>query len=187
MLVGNEAYIPIGTGYELLETQVLGSTQTSITFSNLNATYSGTYQHLQLVATVRSNRNDTDDIAYITFNGDTAANYYAHRLRGNGSNVVSEYLSAGYPNGMLTYGSFAGATAGTGVYGVMILDLPDAFETTKKKTIKILEGQAGAYKLVELVSGAWNNTNAITSININPYFGDLVSGSRFSLYGLRSA
>jgi hypothetical protein len=72
---------------------------------------------------------------------------------------------------------------------VGVIDILDAFETTKNKTIRSFGGQVGSgANLILLHSGFWNNTAAISSITLGvngaPQF---ATGCRFSLYGIKAA
>jgi len=66
-----------------------------------------------------------------------------------------------------------------------VLDILDAYSTTKNKTIRSLSGMTGGANNLQLYSGLWNNTAAISSLNIFPGATNFVAGSRFSLYGIR--
>lgn len=178
-------YIP-SNGYELLETAIVGAGGTSsVTFSNLNTNYGSTYQHLQLRIVGRTNRNDTDDFLTIRFNGDSGNNYAVHRLRANGTNVESSVPRTSYSN--LEVYSLTAATQTANSFGAMIIDILDPFETTKNTTIRTFAGLTGSYNFVGLSSGLWMNTNAITTILLDQFFGtQFLAGSRFSLYGFRS-
>jgi hypothetical protein len=72
-------------------------------------------------------------------------------------------------------------------FGAAVLDVLDPYSTTKNKTLRCLQGvRAGTGPAIELRSGFWNNTASITSIVFTPETsGSFVSGSRFSLYGIR--
>jgi hypothetical protein len=161
--------------FDLLETQVLGSTAASITFASLN-TYASTYQHLQ----IRMAGSTTSGINWvdIQFNGDTGSNYSRHELRGNGSSVTSS-ASANYDSYL--FGIWGDAP------GAAVVDLLDPFETTKFKTGRALSGWVGADG-VQLTSGSWRNTNAISSIQIKNNGSAIFKiGTRFSLYGIKAA
>jgi hypothetical protein len=187
MLAGNDAYIPVSDDYEWLETQVLPSTQTTVTFSNLDTNYGSTYQHLQIRASIRSSRSATDSIYYIRFNGiSTSGAYRAHFLRGTGSAISSESVTASYPNGIIVFGGLPATTNTSGLFGGGIIDILDPFETTKNTTTRALVGQSGSFSRVALESGFWINTAAVTSISLVDVFGGFIQDSRFSLYGLRS-
>ena len=70
--------------YELISTTILGSSQTSVSFSGLG-TYSSTYKHLQLRMVLRGDRNGGAEGLMGRLNGDTAANYANHTVRGSGT------------------------------------------------------------------------------------------------------
>jgi hypothetical protein len=189
-ILATRAITPVAAGnaYEWLETVTVGSGgQATISFSNLNSTYGSTYQHLQIRAVLRSTRSDTDSIYYVQFNGDTAANYRAHFLRGNGSAVTSESNTASYPNGIIIFGGLPGNTATANAFGPNVIDILDPFETTKNTTIRALVGQSASINRIALESGAWFNTAALTSITLDDVFGNFAQYSRVSLYGMRSS
>jgi hypothetical protein len=168
--------------YELIETQILGSSQANITFSNLN-TYSSTYKHLQIRAVVRSVRTGFagDNIA-MRFNADTAANYSWHLLRGTGSAVDS---LASVNATLMLPGWVSASTSPTSAFGAVVIDILDPY-ATKNKTIRSLTGQTGTDANIRLTSGNWRNTGTITSTNLFPIDGTAWdTGSRFSLYGIK--
>jgi hypothetical protein len=170
--------------FELLESQILTGTQASVTFSNLNTNYGSTYQHLQLRMVVRGNRNATEANSRVEFNGDTGTNYRAHALIGNGSTVTSYDSTA---RAYIYWGDAAGLTFTANGFAAAIMDILDPFETTKNTTTRTLSGLEGNYDRIQLFSGFWNNTAALTSIRIFPEANDFITGSRFSLYGMRSS
>ena len=186
-VAGAGGVVPTGPGpYEWLETQVLTGTQTTISFSNLNSTYGSAYQHLQLRIMARTDRNDTDDFIKLQFNGDTGNNYTTHILRGNGTNVASSNPRLNYAN--IEIQAITANTQTANSFGAVIVDILDPFETTKNTTIRAMTGLTGSYNFVSLDSGFWNNTAALTSMLLDQQFGsNFVTGSRFSLYGLRSS
>jgi hypothetical protein len=170
--------------YELIETQILGSAQASVVFSSLG-TYSSTYKHLQIRATVRTNRGANEDILGIRFNGDTGSNYVTHLLYGTGSSVAAGETFSGGPSTYI-YSAFTAAGSNTAnAFSGHVVDLLDPYSTTKNKTIRQLFGQP-AGNLVGLFSGLWRNTNAISSITLFPAIGTTLNAtSRFSLYGTK--
>jgi hypothetical protein len=172
--------------YEWLETQVLsGNSTTSLSFSNLNSTYGSTYQHLQLRIMTKLSSNSNLWELNLRFNGDTGNNYSAHRLIGDGSSVTSVATTGiSYIRIMGSVGTAASSDS----YTAMVIDILDPFETTKNKTIRALAGHSANFGRIALNSGFWNSTSAVTSISLKNEF-DLTfaSGSRFSLYGMRSS
>jgi hypothetical protein len=167
--------------YELIQTQILGSTQASVTFSSLSA-LSSTYKHLQIRAVARSSVAVTDMGYKIRFNGGTSTDYSFHRMNGNGSSVGS-YGDAGATYFYLSFG-IIGSTGVGNAFGGAVVDILDAFSTTKNKTTRAI---TSTQNQLALDSSGWYNTAAIDSIVMETDAGspDFVSGSRFSIYGLK--
>jgi hypothetical protein len=82
--------------------------------------------------------------------------------------------------------STPGNTATTGAFSGGVIDILDAYSTTKNKTMRIFCGHAvSGANAIELVSGAFYNTAALASTEIYALTGNLLAGSRFSLYGVK--
>lgn len=159
--------------YELISTTVLGSNTASVTFSGLG-TSAAAYKHLQ----VRYVANG-DSASYrnrMRLNGDTGANYATHLLFGSGSSVSS---AAGTSTTEMALSSGANTA---NVFNAGVVDLLDFQSVSKNKTMRALVGSAGE---VALTSGVWLSTSAVTSVSLRPDSGNFVTGSRFSIYGLR--
>lgn len=160
----------------LIETVLIGSTTASVTFSNL-AQYAGVYKHLQIAAVGKTDRAAANDNVIIRFNGDSGTNYSIHNLQGTGSSVVS---GAGANETKVIARAIGG---NTGNFGAVIIDILDAFQTTKYPTVRSLGGYANVQ--VELGSGSWRSTAGISSITLDQDVGsNFLTGSRFSLYGV---
>jgi hypothetical protein len=169
--------------FDLLETQVLGSNTASVTFSSLSS-YAATYEHLQIRMTVRSTRSADGDILAIQYNGDTTAGNYAyHFLAGSGSSVNSGGEATNFY--AMTY-IMAGSNP-TNAFTPAVVDILDPYNTNKNTVARTLFGGAFDRQIV-LQSFLWKNTAALTSIAIKPVIGStLLTGSRFSLYGIKAA
>lgn len=173
--------------YELIETYTVGSGGiASVTFDV--SSYSTTYQHLQIRATVRDTYNNFDTARLgMRFNGDTAANYSFHGLFGRGSSVASFGNSSESiiriaqdtpTNGKTTANTFA----------AVVIDILDPYETSKYTTARSLSGFAASDNLIAVGSGSWRNTNAVSSITLSSLQGTALGQySRFSIYGLKAS
>ena len=97
--------------FESIATTVITSDTASVTFSSIPQTY----KHLQLRMFAKTDRADLEDVTLIQFNGDTAANYSYHNIRGNGTATVSE----GAASTSYIYLHFAstGSTGVTNIFG----------------------------------------------------------------------
>jgi hypothetical protein len=166
----------VAGSYDLLETNILGSAQASITFSSLG-TYAADYKHLQIRMTARlSGANGID--AYI--NGDTGSNYAGHLLRGNGSTVSSFGRSSSSTL------QIADSTSTANVFTGAVVDILDFASSTKNTTIRSFTGDSGGQTFIQIWSGLWNNTAAVTSIELYGRAATTLQiGSRFSLYGIK--
>ena len=144
----------------------------SITFSSIPSTYT----HLQIRGISQGSGIATNAIQ---FNGDTASNYNSHYLYGDGSSAASGSLLYTYGYGFLSSGS-------TNIFGGAVIDILDYANTNKYKTYRSLTGadQNGS-GYIELLSGAWRNTTAVTSITLAPITGNFSQYSSFALYGVK--
>jgi hypothetical protein len=180
----------VASDYELITTQILGSNTDSVTFSSLG-TYSSTYKHLQMRAVVKSSSvSQTLLNTALRINGNSGGSDYSyHRLSGNGSSVSSQANFNGQDRIIIgsVVASGGGGSVTTNQYGVMVIDFLDAFSTTKNKTVRSLSGAVTASSRVEINSGVRLSTNAIDSVSIISInlSNELVTGSRFSLYGIK--
>lgn len=163
--------------YELISTQILGTTATTLSFNSIPQTY----KHLQIryVAVTPAN----GDILTMRMNGITTSSYSRHGLEGpgsafwsGGSNSLTSSYVMGSQIGMVTGEPYSG-----------IVDILDYASTVKNKTFKSFNGVASSTNVsVALVSGALFSTSAVSSITLFTNGGtNLSAGSRFSLYGIK--
>ena len=175
-----EGAVAAAGSYDLLETEILTGTQSSVTFSSLGD-YASDYQHLQLRYVIRTNRSGANnDVIRVELNSDSGSSYRWHQLAGNGSSVSSS--ASGADTAM--WASYVSTQDhATGVFGAGVIDLLDPFETNKNTTIRTLGGTTGAITQINLTSGAWFNTAAVTAIKLFQYGSTMDTNSRISLYG----
>lgn len=167
--------------YDLLETTVLTSSASSVSFTGLDS-YTD-YKHLQIRMTAQSDRASTSDTIELTFNSDTSSSYRSHHLRGNGSSVASFEINS---TPMQLPVNMPGASSNTDGFGAGILDILDFSSSNKNTTVRALSGYAIAANYIALGSGGYFNTNAVTDIAFALVAGNnFGTGSRFSLYGIK--
>ena len=167
--------------YELISTTIIsGSSTSSVTFDV--STFVSAYKHLQLRIVGRPATSNVNFLMQL--NSDSGANYNWHELYTyEPATSVASGAGVSQTSLKVAYSSSSVSTS----YGVGIVDLLDAFSTSKNKTIKALNGTIQD-KFVALRSGAWRNTAAINSIYLYCDGGVVISaGSRFSLYGIKGA
>ena len=165
--------------YDLLETQVLTSSASSVTFTGLGS-YSD-YKHLQLRMTVRNTGASENNLGF-RLNADSSSSYASHRLYGNGSSVISNGASS---LDKMLYLTMPDSSDSSNIFGAAVVDVLDFSSVSKNTTFRWFWGMNGADTHIGLGSGLWNNTNAVTSLQTFPFSGNFVAGSRFSLMGVK--
>ena len=181
LLAGNAAFNP--TSYESIATATGTGSSGTITFSSIPSGYSSL--QIRWIGRNTDTSGSGTAAASLTFNSDTGANYSFHRLFGNGA---SRFASGSASQNSITLNaSVAGDASDANVMCVGILDIHDYSNTSKNKTVRVLEGgDFNGQGQIDLSSGLWINTSAITSLSI------VANGSvswntqtRFSLYGIK--
>ena len=173
-----------GETYELIETTILSSAASSVTFSSL-ATYASTYKHLQIRAVARMSASSIGATGSFRLNGDTGANYAHHYLQGTGSAVQSAAGPTSDSEMENIYAMNAANDVSNG-FTAAVIDILDAYSTTKNKTVRALSGNVGNESRIRLGSGVRLSTESLTSATMFSTNGvNFIAGSRFSLYGLR--
>ena len=157
-----------------LISQSLPSAVSSITFSSIPSTYKSLQVRFNLVTGGSNNLN-------VQFNGDTSTSDYAiHRLTGNGSAAAA----GGFATGSAGYIEVLHIGTIITYPNVGIIDILDYANTNKNKTVKSLTGanQNSSSGVIEIDSGFWLSTAAITSLTLNAN-GPTFTGT-VSLYGV---
>lgn len=163
--------------YESIATVTVGSGgSSSISFSSIPSTY----KHLQIRGIAKGT---VASAALLTgFNGDTASNYNDHYIEGNGSSVVAGYDAT---SAIIAYGTIA-PTAATSVFTATVIDILDYANTNKYKTTRALTGyDSNGSGYMDLNSGLWRSTAAISSITLSPTSGNFAQYTQYALYGIK--
>ena len=154
----------------------------NIDFTSLG-TYSSTYKHLQIRGIYRQSDSDNAPYMNMTFNNDTGSNYASHALTGTGSSATAQAYTS---SPAMYVQTVASDFYGTGTYGALVIDILDAFSTSKYKTVRSLVGvDNNGSGYVRLNSGLWQNTNAITSIKFTPSGGSIKQYTQIGLFGIK--
>ena len=160
--------------YVALQTQTLGSSSASVTFSSIPATYTDLY-----IVIEAKNLTGNSDVL-MRFNSDSGSNYSATILTGDGSSASSARRTSS-TSVILNYFDFLNSTTAT-QFNVNIQNYSNA---TTNKTALVRANRAN--QATEAVVGLWRNTAAITQIDLTPSSSSFAVGSTFSLYGIASA
>ena len=180
-LAGNQTFIPPSDDF--LEEVILDSSASSVSFTGLDA-YSD-YKHLQIRVIARTDRTAFNrDTLAITINGDNSSVYSQHALSGSGANVSSSGRAS---DSEMYIGNISSNLDLANVYSPIVVDILDAFSSSKNTTIRAFTARIGSDPIfVGLQSGSYQNTNSVSSINwVVDSGSNFVAGSRFSLYGSR--
>jgi hypothetical protein len=153
--------------YTPLATVTLASTNTSITFTSIPATYR------DLVVVSNISRATADGLIQIQLNSDTGSNYSRVWMLGSGSGSGNSGTSTDSGYKMLSYSTRI---------STVISQLFDYSATDKHKTMLWRGNDSGAE--VSAMAGRWANTAAVTTLRVHTVVGDFASGSTFSLYGV---
>jgi hypothetical protein len=142
------------------------------------------YKHLQLRMHTRTSQAAGEDNIILRFNNDTASNYSWHYIfsAGNGS-APSAGASATADN--LFVLQTTGTSAASYIFGTAVIDILDFNSSTRKKTVRSVNGydrNGSGYSFHQ--SGFWNNSEAITSIDIVPSTG-FSQHTSIALYGVK--
>ena len=149
------------------------SAVSTVTFSSIPATYKSLQVRFNLITSYSNADHE------LQFNGDTGTNYATHWLYGNGTSVVSGGLTGGTFIELNYNGTISSVYPNVG-----ILDVIDYANTNKNKTIKFLTGANNNTSggTMEIDSGVWLSTAAITSLTFKPTSGTYTG--TISLYGV---
>ena len=159
--------------YEPIATQTLGSAASSVTFSSIPSTYT------DLVIICNFGGSSAGQDFTFRYNGDTGSNYSDTRMYGNGTNAVSNNNTSATK---ITADSVGVSTSLQAFDTIQIFNYAN---TTTYKTC--LVRVADAAKSTEATVGLWRNTAAITQVDLAMTSGNLLSGSTFTLYGIKAA
>ena len=163
------------TGNFSLISQQNVSAVSTVTFSSIPSTYKSLQVRFNLTTSVSS-------YWQVQFNGDTAGNYPYHNLYGTGSTTGAG--GAASQSGLLISNYHTVTT----YPNVGIMDVLDYANVSKNKTTKALSGSNNntsggiGQGNIELASGVWLSTAAITSLTF--FVGSGTFTGTISLYGV---
>tara|TARA_R110002153_G_scaffold199708_1_gene353046 strand:+ start:2033 stop:2563 length:531 start_codon:yes stop_codon:yes gene_type:complete len=149
------------------------------------------YDHLYLVASIRSSRANAEEQHYINVNGSTDANDYSTtRLNNEGSSVYSGRYSTG---GIAYWGYFhmPAAVALADTFGALTMWIPNYANTANFKQAFISassEDASTSFAVRNSVNAClFHSTAAVDQITVTPLYASMVQYSTFTLYGVTGA
>lgn len=182
MLAGNTAYNPPVSKYQLLQTYTVSGTEANVIFSNLSTSYGSEFQHLQVRATMRTNRAATGDIINMRISNSSSAVYSTYTVRDNAVYNPTFSTDRAY------LGDIVSNIDETYNYATMLLDITDPFESTKNTSFNSFVGGnnfgSGQVNNTSFGGGVFGNTDPITQLDFFS-LASWVTGTTFSLYGIK--
>jgi hypothetical protein len=169
------------SGLVLLSDTTLGSDAASIDITGIP----GSYKHLRIIALVRSTRaGQPGDNWRLRFNNDSGANYYTQSVFASGvaEDGAEEIAASG------TLGNCPGATATSGFFAPVDATIVDYASTTKAKVVTGTHlsptGVTTGLLRMQAAGWVWNSTAAINRITVLAANGNLLAGTRLTIYGV---
>jgi phosphoserine aminotransferase len=164
------------TAYESIATATGTGSSGTITFSSIPSTYT----HLQIRGMAYDGSANN---IWLRINSDTGTNYARHTLYGTGAAVSADGLATQAQIDTRLYGGYT-----TNILSAWIIDILDYASTSKNKTVRGFAGydQNGAGN-IDVFSGLWQSTSALTSISIIDNGGNFNTQTTFALYGIKAA
>jgi hypothetical protein len=160
--------------YEKIATTTLGSNQTNFSFTSIPSTYTD----LVIISVCAGSSNDLQ--VGIRYNDDAGTNYSYTELFGSGTTAGS-YKASDQTNWSLCANFSIKNTLGNSIYKTNIFNY--ASTSVYKSGTSSLSSIGSTYPGASVSVGMWRNTAAITKITMA---GALLSGSMFTLYGIKA-
>jgi hypothetical protein len=172
----------MATTYEIIDKAILGSAQSSVSFTSID----NSYTDLKIMASVRSAKADITDYMYFTFSG--SSSYAATKiLFGSGSSAGSFNWStaSGITAGIINAASNTSDTfTSTDIY--IPNYLASQYKSVSMDTVQ--EGNTGSNIYATLNAGLSNSNTAISSITFYTESGsNFVTNTSFYLYGIKNS
>jgi len=159
--------------YTLIDSTVLGSSASSVTFSSIPADYR------DLVIVISAKGTENARFLRGRINNNTGYYYYQVAAKGNGSSAFSTSSNGSYNYFQLAYDGYSDTT-----FTQTILNIFDFADTDKQSPM--IERTNRADSATTMAAWRWNNTAAMTSVNFFFSSGNIAAGSTFYLYGIEA-
>lgn len=171
--------MPASNTYESITSTTLTNTVSELTFSSIPQTYT------DLVIVTSAGVTSGNPAALIKFNSDSGSNYSQTYLYGNGTSAGSSRLTS---QTSLQASPYIGLST-TLANWISIINVMNYSNTTTNKTIiyRTNNGSSSTYPGADINVGLWRSTAAISTITFSLASTTFLSGSTFSLYGIKAA
>ena len=163
--------------YELIATAFGTGSSGTITFDSIPQDY----KHLQIRYTAKNTSSSVRIL--IRMNGISSGVYIRHTLKGDLSSAESSSSTASRTEIEMFESMTTSSNANVAASG--IIDLVDYSSTSKNTTLRALYGIIDSQLGINLLSGLYNQTTAVSSLSLLSSANNFATMSRFSLYGIR--
>lgn len=170
----------------LLSTTTLGSTATTVSFTNISAGYSD----LKLMISAKSDVVDAASFGYITFNDDTTGVYTTQKITAQGYNAPSTGSTSNATEANLGVPFTGTQFPSTSSFSANEIYIPNYVRNDVNKIVQIdqvapLNNSLYTYTIPLTVNYS-TTTTGINKITIVSSYGNFPANSTFSLYGIWS-
>ena len=173
--------------YTVIDHTELGAAAASYNVTSIPSSY----DHLLLMASVRSDYGSNFVFPLLTFNGDSGTNYSDTELRAIGNATIQS--ARNNSNAYLQAGTVAGSSVTADTFGIWNCWIPNYADTTGYKAAlinSVAENASTGYGTwnVNWTAGLWHSTAAINQITLAVFdAADFIQHSTFTLYGVTGA
>jgi len=178
------------TSFESIATVTVGGGgSANVEFTSIPATYT----HLQIRGIARNSHASNGGLNInMQFNSDTVSNYSHHYLGTYQGEGAAVWAGGTANESFIVPFLMPTNSLGANIFSTGVIDILDYKDTNKYKTIRGLggydmNGAVSGYNYLNLNSGNWRSTSAITSIKLYGSTGNFMQYSQFALYGIRGA
>jgi hypothetical protein len=154
--------------------QTLSGAASSITFSNIPTIYT------DLLLVCNGGTSSSGQSIYAQFNGDSSTNYSDIVLSGDGTSATSAKSTS--LAGIRVVGRFLGTD--TSLIDSSITHIMNYSNATTYKTVLNRSSESAG---TTLSASAWRSTSPVTSITLVGESSNILSGSTFTIYGIKAA
>lgn len=166
----------------LITKQAVSNTS-SITFNSL-----GAYKDIRAIMTVNTNvTGNYNGVVAMRFNGDSGNNYRRTFMANENANLLTQGQNTGL-NGLLIANAISSADNPSDSRCIADIYIPEYGNSNKFKSMTGYSWsgnyQSSHYNYMWIISGQWNSTSAITSINFYTTGGQNMVAGFISLYGI---
>ena len=175
----------MATTYTLIQTYTFTSASAGYAFTSIP----GTYTDLKLIASARADGSNEYWDFGLEFNSDATSANYVSWSGNTGPTPNGQLYDGSYPY-IYALNSIAGDTAGTNMFGIVEIDIPNYSNTGRNKAVSfnMTSIRATSTRVYNGIGGGyWKSNSAITRVYVSAPGANLKIGTVLSLYGIKNS